>query len=55
MVDVNGDTSVLDAQVAQPNSGLGTVGVPAPPQSLNQVFTSHFLSETTPSFESPSD
>jgi hypothetical protein len=42
MVDVNGDTSALAAQVAQPNSGLGTVGVPAPAQSLNQVFTPHF-------------
>ena len=35
------DTSALAAEVAQPNSGLGTFGVPAPAQSVNQVFTPH--------------
>jgi len=42
MVAVNNDTSALAAQVAQPNSRLGTVGVLAPAQSVNQVFTLHF-------------
>ena len=48
-VAVSNETSALAAQVAQPNSGLGTVGVPASAQSMNQVFTQHFLSETTAS------
>ena len=39
MVHVNSDTRALAVQVAQLNSGLGAVGVPAPAQSLNQVFT----------------
>jgi len=41
-VAVSNETSALAAQVAQPNSGFATVGVPAPTQSLNQVFTPHF-------------
>ena len=41
-VAVSNETNALAAQVAQPKSGLGTVGVPAPAQSVNQVFTQHF-------------
>jgi len=41
-VAVNNSTSALAAQIAQPNSGLETVGVPATAQSVNQVFTTHF-------------
>ena len=53
-VAVSNETSVLAAQVAQPNTGLRTVGVPAPAQSVNQVFTSHFY-QTNPSVESSNE
>ena len=41
-VAVSNETSALAAQVAQPNSGLDTVGLPTPAQSVNQFFTPHF-------------
>jgi hypothetical protein len=43
MVAVGNETSAFTPQVAQPNTGLGTVGIPAPAQSVNQLFTRHFI------------
>ena len=47
MVAVSNESSALAPKVAQTNTGLGTVGVPAPAQSVIQLFTPHFYQRLT--------